>query len=185
MVFKIHQTKHPSYLVELIKDAVSSRSLWSSTCCQCMLRESNSVLVSGARAFCHNAANTWNSLPDNVSIADSLETFRNHLKTHFYGIILLVVLCFRAHEQLCYIWHVKTNVLVLANSQFKDSVLTNSRTQQRCFVRLTLFLTLSLSLSLSLSLYIYIYIYIYVYIYIYLYIYTYYIYILINIIDNI
>ena len=50
-VFKIRQTKQPSCLTELVDDAGPSSTLRSSTCRQCTLRESKTVLVTGARAF--------------------------------------------------------------------------------------------------------------------------------------
>ena len=35
-------------------------------------------------SFRQTAAKTWNSLPDDVRLADKLETFRSRLKTHLY-----------------------------------------------------------------------------------------------------
>jgi len=37
----------------------------------------------GSRAFPIAGAKVWNSLPDDVTSAPSLSTFRRHLKTHF------------------------------------------------------------------------------------------------------
>ena len=54
-------------------------------CCtsrQCTLKESRTVLCYDTRAFRQTAAKTWNSLPDDVRLADKLETFRSRLKTH-------------------------------------------------------------------------------------------------------
>ena len=67
-VFKVRQTGQPSYLAELIEDAVPSRT----------------VLCYGTRAFRQTAAKIWNSLPDDVRLADKLETFKSRLKTHLY-----------------------------------------------------------------------------------------------------
>ena len=58
MVFKMHQIKQPSYLVELIEDAVPSRTLRSHTCRQGTLRKSKPALITGAVAFRHTAAKT-------------------------------------------------------------------------------------------------------------------------------
>ena len=77
-------SKQPSFLAKLMEDAVPSRTLRSSICHQGW--ESKKLLVTGARAFRHTTAKMWNSLADNVRLADSLESFKSHLKTHFYGL---------------------------------------------------------------------------------------------------
>ena len=74
----------PSYLAKLIEDDVLSRKLRSSASRQCTLKESGTVLCYGTRAFRQTAAKTSNSLPDDVRLADKLETFRSRLKTHLY-----------------------------------------------------------------------------------------------------
>ena len=84
MVFKVRQTGQPSYLAELIEDAVPSRTLRSSASRQCTLKESRTVLCYGTRAFRQTAVKTWNSLPGDVRLSDKLETFRSRLKTHLY-----------------------------------------------------------------------------------------------------
>ena len=66
-VFKIRQAGQPSYLAELIEDAVPSRTLWSSASRQCTLKESRTVLCYGTRVCRQTAAKTWNSLPDDIS----------------------------------------------------------------------------------------------------------------------
>ena len=38
----------------------------------------------GSHAFCISAAHIWNSLPTNIHEAQSVLTFRCHLKTHYY-----------------------------------------------------------------------------------------------------
>ena len=83
-VFNVRQTGQPSYLAELIEDAVPSRTLRSSASRQCTLKESRTVLCYGTRAFRQTAGKTWNPLPDDVMLADKLETFRSRLKTHLY-----------------------------------------------------------------------------------------------------
>ena len=42
------------------------------------------VLVTGATAFHQTPAKTWISQPDNIRLADKIETFWFDLKTHFY-----------------------------------------------------------------------------------------------------
>ena len=84
MVFKVRQTGHTSYLAKLIEDAVLSRRLRSSASRQCTLKESKTVLCYGTRAFRQTAATTWNSLSDDIRLADKLETFRSFSKTHLY-----------------------------------------------------------------------------------------------------
>ena len=49
-VFKVRQTGQPSYLAELIEDAVPSRTLRSSASHQCTLKESRTVLRYGTTA---------------------------------------------------------------------------------------------------------------------------------------
>ena len=94
-VFKVRQMGQPSYLAELIEDAVLSRKLRSSASRQCTLKESRTILCYGTRVFRQTAAKTWNSLPDDVRLADKLETFRSRLKTHLYR---LSYCYFWAHE---------------------------------------------------------------------------------------
>jgi len=38
----------------------------------------------GSRAFPVAAAQLWNSLPDDIALADSLSTFRHQLKHHLF-----------------------------------------------------------------------------------------------------
>ena len=83
-VFKVRQTGQASYLAKLVEDAVPSRKIRSAASRQCTLKESKTVLCYGTRAFRQTAAKTWNSLPDDVRLADKLETFRSRLKTHLY-----------------------------------------------------------------------------------------------------
>ena len=83
-IIKVRQMGRSSYLAELIEDAVPSRTLRSSASRQCTLKESRTVLCHGTRAFRQTAAKTWNSLPDDVRLADKLETLRSRLKTHLH-----------------------------------------------------------------------------------------------------
>ena len=59
-VFKIHQTRHTSYLAELIENHVPSHVLQSTTCQQSVLKEFRITSVTDVRTFCHMAAKTWN-----------------------------------------------------------------------------------------------------------------------------
>ena len=109
-VFKIRQTGQPSYLAELIEDAVSSRTLLRSSA----RRQSRTVLCFGTRAFRQTAAKTWNSLSDDVRLADKLETFRSRLKTHLLDFRIASCSQFpNPRIAFCYIWRVKINVLLL------------------------------------------------------------------------
>ena len=82
-VFKVRQTEQPSYLAELIEDAVPSRTLRSSASRQCTLKESITVLCYGTRGVLADCSKkTWNSLPDDVRLADKLETFRSRLNVN-------------------------------------------------------------------------------------------------------
>jgi len=47
----------------------------------------------GDRAFPVAAAHVWNSLPQHVTSASSLSTFRRRLKTHLFPALLLLTAC--------------------------------------------------------------------------------------------
>ena len=82
MVYKIRETRQPTYLSELITDYIPSRSLRSSSTNRLAVHTCHSS--TGARSFRHVAAAVWNDLPVDIRLSNSLETFRGHLKKHLF-----------------------------------------------------------------------------------------------------
>ena len=81
---KIRTTQQPGYLVDLIEDAVPSRTLRSKS--GILLKVPMFKTQIGQRSFRYIAATTWNSLPDNIRTIDNFTTFKKHLKTHLYNL---------------------------------------------------------------------------------------------------
>mgnify|MGYP001610128382 CR=1 FL=1 len=83
LIYRCLQGTAPSYLaaeVHRVADVDSRRRLRSaSTCALVVPRSRRSTL--GDRSFPVAAARVWNSLPQNVTQAPSLETFKARLKT--------------------------------------------------------------------------------------------------------
>ena len=82
MVYKIRETRQPTYLSELITDHIPSRSLRSSSANRLAVHTCHSS--TGSRSFRHIAAAVWNGLPADIRLSNSLETFRGHLKKHLF-----------------------------------------------------------------------------------------------------
>ena len=82
MVYKIRETRQPTYLSELIADYIPSRILRSFSANRFAFHTCHSS--TGARSFRHIAAAVWNGLPVDIRLSNSLETFRGHLKKHLF-----------------------------------------------------------------------------------------------------
>ena len=82
LLFKIREVKQPMYLAELIEDYKPVRELRSTS--RLLLKEPCIKSTTGQRSFNYAAAKIWNGLPDLIRSVDSLETFKNHLKTQFH-----------------------------------------------------------------------------------------------------
>ena len=83
LTFKALNNMSPSYLRELIKIYVPSRSLRS--------EDQNKLVVPlyrlkryGGRSFSHVAATIWNALPIYLRCSTSLDSFKKGLKTHLF-----------------------------------------------------------------------------------------------------
>ena len=82
VVFKMREVKQPMYLAELIVDYKLARELRSTS--RLALKEPCVKTTTGQRSFHFAAAKIWNGLPDHIRSFDSLDTFKNHLKTHLH-----------------------------------------------------------------------------------------------------
>ena len=81
--FKVINGLAPSYLSELLQAYVPMRMLRSST--QLLLLEPKFNLKKyGSRAFSVCAPGLWNSLPLEIRMCDSIDTFKRKLKTHLF-----------------------------------------------------------------------------------------------------
>jgi len=82
MTFKALHTGHPPYLTDQLQYYQPTRSLRSSGSHQ--LVKPQHKLSFRSRAFCISASHIWNSLPTNICEAQSVLTFRRHLKMHYF-----------------------------------------------------------------------------------------------------
>jgi len=82
VTFKALHTGRPPYLTDQLQYYQLTRSLRSSGSHQ--LVKSRHNLSFGCSAFRISAPDIWNSLPTNIREAQSLLTFRRHLKTHYF-----------------------------------------------------------------------------------------------------
>ena len=83
LTFKCVHKIAPEYLCDLVETYVPKRGLRSAN--QGRLCEKVSIgKTYGDRAFSVCAPKLWNSLPENLRMAKSLETFKKNLKTHYF-----------------------------------------------------------------------------------------------------
>ena len=82
LTYKTLQTKSPTYISDLLKHHVTSRSLRSSN--QHLLAVPPLRSSAGRRSFTFSAPTLWNSLPLNLKLSTSLSSFRSQLKTFLY-----------------------------------------------------------------------------------------------------
>jgi len=81
-VFKALHTGRPPYLTDQLQYYQPTRSLCSSGSHQLVKPRHN--LSFESCAFRISAPHIWNSLPTNIREAQSVLTFRRHLKTHYF-----------------------------------------------------------------------------------------------------
>ena len=76
----------PEYLQDIVPVYEHARHLRSSSqSCFCIPpREDTNKKRSGARAFANAVPTLWNDLPETVKSAETLDTFKNILKTHLF-----------------------------------------------------------------------------------------------------
>ena len=73
----------PTYLSDLLKSYVPTRSLRSSSECKILVPKFK-LKIGGERSFSFQAAKTWNHLPVALRRSDSICSFRSSLKTHLF-----------------------------------------------------------------------------------------------------
>jgi len=82
LTYKVLSTQQPAYLYYLISYHQPSRSLRSSS--QSLLQVPKVKTDFGRRAFSSAAPQIWNRIPAAIKVSPSLETFKRHLKTHYF-----------------------------------------------------------------------------------------------------
>jgi len=82
LTFKARRMSAPPYLNSLLNDHVPSRTLRLSSTPRLIIPRTRTELAK--RAFSVAAPALWNSLPADVVDANSLLSFKKHLKTHLY-----------------------------------------------------------------------------------------------------
>ena len=82
LTFKATHNEVPAYLYRLIPYRPSRvlRSSFSSN----LLQVPRTNPIFGSRSFHAAAPTVWNSLPDSIRSSDTLNSFRRHLKTHYF-----------------------------------------------------------------------------------------------------
>ena len=82
-VYKYKQGILPSYLGDLIKVKTNQRVLRSDGKDLLVMPRTNTESF-GKRAFSYAAPKVWNSLPEDIKSAQSIESFKKKLKTHLF-----------------------------------------------------------------------------------------------------
>ena len=83
----INDTEYPAYMKNLISLHIPPRSLRSSSKSKLDVPDSR-LKTYGDRAFSFAAPDVWNSLPESVKSAKSLDVFKTKLKTHLFELHL-------------------------------------------------------------------------------------------------
>ena len=84
MTFKCVHNIAPDYLRELVVPYVPTRSLRSSGKLYLKIPKSKTKTL-GTRAFSFAGPTVWNALPEELRRIDSLEAFKNKLKTFYFA----------------------------------------------------------------------------------------------------
>ena len=84
LTYKVLSTQQPqpAYLYNLISYHQASRSLRSSS--QSLLQVPRVKTDFGRRAFSSAAPQIWNHIPAAIKVSPSLDSFKRHLKTHYF-----------------------------------------------------------------------------------------------------
>ena len=80
--YKVLSTQQPAYLYNLISYHQPRRSLHSSS--QSLLQVPKVKTDFGRRAFFSAAPQIWNHMPAAIKVSPSLDSFKRHLKTHYF-----------------------------------------------------------------------------------------------------
>jgi len=82
LTYEVLTTQQPAYLHNLILYHQPSRSLRSSR--QSLLHVPRAKTDFGRRAFSSAAPQIWNHIPTAIKVSPSLDSFKRHLKTHYF-----------------------------------------------------------------------------------------------------
>ena len=82
LTYKVLSTQQPAYLYNLISYHQPSRSLRSSS--QSLLQVPRVKTDFGRRAFSSAAPQIWNHIPAAIKVSPSLDSFKRHLRTHYF-----------------------------------------------------------------------------------------------------
>ena len=97
LTFRALHQNNPPYLHDLISRYTPARALRSTDKYLLNTKRTNTKI--GDRAFSAAAPETWNALPTDIILIDSLEKFKINLKTHLFRTVLdNHVTFFRAHD---------------------------------------------------------------------------------------
>ena len=84
LTYKVLSTQQPAYLYNLISYHQSGRLLRSSS--QSLLHVPCRIKTDfGRRAFSSAAPQIWNHIPTAIRASASLDSFKRHLKTHYFA----------------------------------------------------------------------------------------------------
>ena len=83
LVYKIVNSAAPSYLSDIIMEYVPARNLRSKDSQLLIIPRSNTKYY-GQRSFSTLAPKLWNSLPSHIRHANSVDSFKNLLKSYFF-----------------------------------------------------------------------------------------------------
>ena len=83
LTYKVLTTGQPYYLRSLLHYYTPHRTLRSVN--QRLLEKPRVSTEFGKRFFSHFSPKTWNSLPLELRLAPTFDTFRRHLKTYLFG----------------------------------------------------------------------------------------------------
>jgi hypothetical protein len=83
--FKSLKQQSPSYMQEMIQVYSTSRNLRSSNA-PVRLVQPKTKLKFGERSFSASAPKLWNSLPSHLKNCNTVESFKKHLKTHYFNL---------------------------------------------------------------------------------------------------
>jgi len=83
LTYKVLSTQQPAYLYNLISYHEPSRLLCSSS--QSLLYVPMIKTDFGRRAFSSAAPQIWNHIPTAIRVSPSLDSFKRHLKAHYFA----------------------------------------------------------------------------------------------------
>ena len=86
LVFKCLNGLGPSYLSDLLLSYQPSRTLRSSGTGLLIIPKVRTK-THGEAAFSHYGPHLWNSLPENIRAAESVDIFKRRLKTHLFSLV--------------------------------------------------------------------------------------------------